>query len=290
VLVALIGGGAYLKVSGGTNNAANDTKPVTHGAVPSSPPTVSPPARAAGPPADPFAGSPADHYGDGAAGITIPAAVAHGPYSAAEVRAAYASVRKLLIASNLDPATLKGGSPTALANLLTSAQRAYFVQRLDQTGLDSDGYQRSTRGWVASFAPGSTKLIGSVIKVHGTMSAGIGQVNGHEVLRIHLDYVFVYPVEPPGLPADWMRIVDRNYGNVEFATWDDPGGALEAFLIQWNEGGTAGARCDVNDGFIHPQFPNGPASKVKPSGTPVNPYSQSAPPANDNACHPTTGT
>jgi hypothetical protein len=290
VLVALLGGGAYLKLNGGASTAANDTKPVTHGATPTSPPTVSPPARAAGPPADPFAGSPADQYANGTAGITIPAAAAHGPYSAAEVRAAYASVRKLLIASNLDPATLRGGSPTAFANLLTSAQRTYFVQRLDQTGLDSHGYQRSTRGWVASFAPGTTKLIGSVIKVHGTISAGIAQVNGHEVLRIHLDYVFVYPVEPPGLPADWMRIVDRNYGNVDFATWDDPGGAPEAFLNLWNEGGTAGARCDVNDGFIHPQFPNGPGSKVKPSGTPVNPYSQSAPPPTGNACHTTTGT
>jgi hypothetical protein len=83
----------------------------------------------------------------------MPTAVAHGPYSAAEVQAAYTEVRKLLIAANLDPATLKG--------------------------------------------------------------------------RIHLDYVFVYPVEPPSLPADWMRVVDRNYGNVDFATWDDPGGALE---------------------------------------------------------------
>jgi hypothetical protein len=289
VLVALIGGGAYLKVNGGTNSTANDTKPVTHGAVPSSPPTVSPPARAAGPPADPFAGSPADQYANGSAGITIPAAVAHGPFSAAEVQAAYNGVRKLLVASNLDPATLMGGSPTAFADLLTSGQRAFFVQRLDQTGLDSQG-ERSTRAWVASFPPGTTKLIGSVIKVHGTMSAGIAHVDGQEVLRIHVDYVFVYAVEPPGLPADWMRIVDRNYGDVDFATWNDPGGALEASLYLWNAGGTAGERCGINDGFIHPQFPSGPGSQVKPSGPPVNPYDQSAPPPTGKGCRATTGT
>jgi hypothetical protein len=292
VLVGLLGGGAYLKLEGQAHNAADDTKPVTNGAVPTLSPSNSPsaPARAAGPPADPFAGSPADTYADGTAGITVPAAVAHGPYSAAVVQAAYTDVRKLLTAANLDPATLKGGSPTAFADLLTTQERAYFVDRLDQTGLDSKGYQRSTRGWVASFAPGTTSLIGSVIKAHGTMSAGITQISGHEVLRIHLDYVFVYPVEPPGQPGDWMRVVDRNYGDVDFATWDDPGGALEPDLYLWNGGGTAGARCDVNDGFIHPQFPNGPGSKVKPSGTPVNPYDQSGPPPAGTACRATTGT
>src|SRR5690348_5000533 len=46
-----------------------------------------------GPPADPFAGTPAEHWADGAAGITIPAAKAHGPYSAAQVRSAYQTTR-----------------------------------------------------------------------------------------------------------------------------------------------------------------------------------------------------
>jgi hypothetical protein len=294
VLVGLLGGGAYLKLHGQAPDAADDTKPVTNGAVPTLPPSNSPSppasAGAAGPPADPFAGSPAESYADGTAGITVPAAVAHGPYSAAVVQAAYTGVRKLLIAANLDPATLKGGSPAAFADLLTAQQRAYFVGRLDQTGLDSQGYERSTRAWVASFAPGTTSLVGSVIKVHGTMSAGVAQDSGREVLRIHLDYVFVYPVEPPGVPADWMRVVDRNYGDVDFATWDDPGGALEPFLYLWNGGGTAGVRCDVNDGFIHPGFPSGPGSKVKPSGTPVDPYDQSSPPPTGTACRATTGT
>jgi hypothetical protein len=61
--------------------------------------------------------------------------------------------------------------------------------------LSKQGYALSTRGWVASFAPGTTTLIGTV------------------------DYRFVYAVEPPHAPADWMRIVGQVSGYVEFNDW-----------------------------------------------------------------------
>lgn len=86
-----------------------------------------------------------------------------------------------------------------------------------------------------------------------------------------------------------MRIVNRNYGDIDFATWDDPGGALEPWLYQWSGGNTAGARCDIADGFVHPGYPTGPPEKVKASGAPVNPYDQSTVPSS-LACRPTTGT
>ena len=142
---------------------------------------------------------------------------------------------------------------------------------------------------MASFAPGTTRLIGSIIKVHGTMSAGVAHEGSREVLRIHVNYLFVYPVEPPGRPQDWMRIVDRNYDDVDFYPWDDPGGALEPWLYAWT-GDVAGGRCDINDGFIHPQYPTGPAGRTPPSGAPVNPYNLSAPPATGEKCFSTTGT
>jgi hypothetical protein len=52
---------------------------------------------------------------------------------------------------------------------------------------------------------------------------------------------------------------------------------------------TAGGRCDVADGFVHPEFPAGPPDKVKPKGAPVNPYNQNEP-AGNVACQATTGT
>jgi hypothetical protein len=282
VIFGIAGALTWARVGGSAKNPADDTKPVTNGAAPHV--SASTPA---GPPADPFTGSPADGYADGRAGIVVPAAHAVGSYSAAEVQAAYAEVRRLLIASNLDPQTLHGGSPDALANLLTAQQRTFFVSRLNKIGADKQGYELSTRDWATSFAPGTTQFIGDTIKVYGTMSAAAAQLNGRDVLRIYADYLFVYAVEPPHDPARWMRIVARNYGNVDFATWNDPGGQLEPWLL--SDVTTAGARCDINDGFVHPDFPSGPPGKVKPSGAPINPYNQAAKPER-KACIAATGT
>jgi hypothetical protein len=287
VIFGIAGALTWARLGWSSKNPANDTRPVTNGAVPHF--SASAPARPAGPPADPFAGSPADGYADGQAGIVVPAAHAVGSYPAAEVQAAYAETRKLLIASNLDPQTLRGGSPDALASLLTAQQRTFFVSELNRAGANKQGYPLSTRAWVTSFAPGTTQFIGGTIKVNGTMSAAVARDNGRDVLRIHTDYLFAYAVEPPHDPVDWMRIVDRNYSNVDFATWDDPGGQLEPWLSLWNGGGTAGARCGINDGFVHPAFPSGPPDKVQPSGAPINPYSQTAKPK-IKGCFVTTGT
>jgi hypothetical protein len=288
VIFGVAGALTWARLAGPLKNPADDTRLVTNGAVPHVParvPTVA--AAPAGPPADPFAGSPADGYADGQAGIVIPAAHAVGSYSAAEVQAAYAEVRKLLIAANLDPQTLRGGSPDAFANLLTAQQRTFFVSGLDKIGADKQGDPLSTRVWVTSFAPGTTQFIGDTIKVHGTMSASITQGNGREALRIHADYLFVYAAEPPHDPANWMRIVERSYSNADFATWDDPGGQLEPWLSLWNGGIRAGARCGINDGFVHPNFPSGPPDKVKPSGAPIDPYNQATKPG-FQACQATT--
>jgi hypothetical protein len=242
-----------------------------------------------GPPADPFTGSPADGWADGAAGITVPTARARGQFTAAQVRAAYQTTRTLLIAANLDWPTLRGGTPTAFADLLTSDQRHEFLTGLGKKGRDSHGFPLSTREWVTSFAPGTTKFVTTVVKVHGSMSATTAVSSGTTVLRIKVNYLFVYAVEPPGLPSDWMRVVDQEYGYVDFATWDDPGGPLEP----WTQitGSTSGVQCGTTDGYIHPDYPNGPPSRVQPSGSPVNPYS-TAPPDNSGTykCRNTTGT
>jgi hypothetical protein len=268
----------------GAGGGPNDTAPITNGPVP--PSFALPPA---GPPADPFAGSPAEGYADGKAGIVAPAARPVGQFSAAQVAAAYRDVRKLIVAANLNPHTLSGGSPAAFARLLVSQQRGWFVRHLDTMGAYKTGAPRSTRALVTSFAPRTTQLVSHTIKVRGSMRALVARDAGRAVLRIHLDTLFVYAVEPPGHPANWMRVVNRNYGDVDFANWDDPGGALEPWLRLWNAGGVSGARCDVADGFIHPAFPAGPPSKVNPTGQPVNPYDQSVRPST-KGCRSTTGT
>jgi len=226
--------------------------------------------------ADPFAGTPADNFPDGAAGIVPPAAHPVGSFSAAQVAAAYATTKELLIAADLDPGTLRGGRPDAFARLLAAPERSYFLARLGRTGVDSHGRALSTRSWVISLAPG-TVLVGSEIRVHGVMTALAVRQSGRAVLRVHADYLFVYPVQRPGLPLTRMRIVARAAVDVDFAQWSEQGGPLQPW---WRPigGGPAGVRCDINDGFVHPQFPGSLPTEVRPSGAPIDPYDQRIPP------------
>lgn len=262
------GNGAQAARSGPARQAAPDGQP-------------------SGPPSNPFAGSPANGYADGQAGIVIPAAHAVGRYTAAQVRDAYQTVKKLLVASQLDPKTLAGGAPDAYANLLIPLQRAVFLSNLNKTGLTSQGYLRSTRGSVAAFAPGTTRLIGHTIKVHGTMSAQSATLAGRPVLRINVSELFVYPVAPPHHPADWMRVVGHDQGQVDFGHFTRTDGALQPYVLL--SPFFAGTRCGIYDGYIHPAFPSGPPPKVAPSGAPVNPYSlATAPPS--HGCKHISGT
>jgi hypothetical protein len=298
VVLAAAGFFGWHQVSRSSVGGPDDTQVVTNGAVPttSASPTAASPTAAVspgaglltGPPADPFAGTAADQWADGAAGITLPAAVSHGPFTASEVAGAYATTRTLLIAQNLDPTTLRGGAPTAFADVLTAQQRTQFTAGLDKIGLSKQGYSLSTRDWVASFAPGTTTLIGTVIKVHGTMSARSATDQGQTVLEINVNYRFVYAVEPPHDPADWMRIVGQVTGYIEFDDWQDPGGPIQPWDISALPS-EAGARCGTTDGYSHPEYPGGPPSKVQPSGAPINPYSMNNQPST-GICQNTTGT
>lgn len=222
--------------------------------------------------ADPFAGTPAEGFASGAAGIVLPAAKPVRGYRTDQVRAAYATTRQLLIAANLDWPTLQGGPPDAFSKLLNIRQQAQFLGGLDRAPA-ADGQSRATRSWVVSFAPGSTAFVGSVIKVHGGIAAMTATDKGRPVLRIRFNYLFVYPVQRPGRPQTRVRVVAHLIGHADFARWTDPGGPLQPW---WLAGGPAlaGAQCGTTDGYVHPAFPATASSRVTPSptGTPIDPY------------------
>ena len=60
---------------------------------------------------------------------------------------------------------------------------------------------------------------------------------GSQVLRITYDYLFVYAVEPPGDPASWMRVVQQQYGTVDFGRWDYTGSSFEPWISDGNRRG-----------------------------------------------------
>jgi hypothetical protein len=282
VLLIAAGTGAYYLHGRSPAAAAG---PAGHTRSPSAPPQLESP-QPNGPPSDPFADSQAADWATGAAGIVLPSAGPHGPFTAAQVRAAYTTTRNLLIAQDLNWPTLEGGAPTAFEHLLPSWYQSQFLADLDKTGRAANGTLRTSRGYVTSFAPGSTQFVTQVVKVRGTMSAGTSTYSGSEVLKVSFVYVFAYAVEPPGKPGDWMRVVQQQYGYFDF----EPSSMTD--FQSFNMGfATGGGLCGVTDGYIHPSFPQGPPSTVQPSGPAQDPYSLATPQAGVGyTCHPTTGT
>ena len=252
--------------------------------------SVVPSIAADGPPVLPFASTPAKNWADGAAGIVVPAAKPVGTFTAAQVEAAYQTTRSLLIAGDLNQPTLLGGPPTAFADLLASQQRTQFLDGLDKNGVNKAGLPLSTRQWVTSFAPGSAKLIGSVIKVRGTMSAKSVYVSDTTALAITVNYLFVYAIERPGNATDWMRLVTHRDGSFDFAAWQDPGSRLTPWDL--TSGNKAGAECGGTGGYVYPDYPSGqrPGAQPRASGPALNPYSLATElPANES-CAQSTGT
>ena len=244
-----------------------------------------------GPPSDPFSGTPADHWANGASGIVVPPATPIGEFPAGRVRFAYQRTRQLLIAATLTRTTLLGGSPAAFTRLLTGQQRAQFLAALTKTGLDKQGNPVSSRSDITSFAPGSTQLIGTVIKVHGTMRAHEATTKaGFLDLDVNVDYIFVYPIEPPHQPTRWMRIVTQMAWTVIFSAWTGAATPFEPWVV-FNES-FAGTTCGTTDGYLHPDYPGSqagaPAPSVSPSGTPVDPYAMAT--TGPPGCQRTTGT
>jgi len=244
----------------------------------------------AGPSADPFAATPADHWANGAAGIVLPAAKPIGGFTTAQVESAYQTTRKLLIAADLDKTTLLGGAPTAFADLLTNASRTWFLDGLNKEGVNKAGAPLSTRQYVVSFAPGSTQLIGNVIKVHGTMHAQAATNGGSPELDIYVDYLFTYAAEPPHHPEDWMRLVSEAAWDVSFGDWQGAPTSFEPWFSTDGDDGVAGNSCGNKDGYVHPAWPSTRETEPSASGSgaPLNPYApgQSA----SVTCQNTTGT
>jgi hypothetical protein len=236
--------------------------------------------------ASPFAGSPAASFPDGAAGIVLPPSRPVGPYTSAQVASAFVTVKNLLVAANLNVATLQGSRPTAFGSLLTSQQRSWFYEHLTKPVRPKNARPWLTRAWVTSFAAG-TELVGSIIKVHGApMTAKVVTVSDRPALQITANYLFVYPVEQQGQPGSRLRVVAHEFATVQFAQWYDPGGSLQPWISGFGDS-YAGVQCGTTDGFVHPAFPLLGPGKVRPSGPPVDPYNLAQRP---KGCQPVTST
>lgn len=234
---------------GGRNPA--ETRPVTDGPIP----TISAD--------DPFEGSPAARYADGAAGIVMPEPRAMAGLGKAQVADLYRRGRELIIAGRLDRTMVLGGAPDAFAKRLDPTDRRYFVRRLNHRDP-----KVNTRYWISSLAPHSAGLAGSVIKVHGTVKVSATGKYGRRGIMMRFNHIFVYPVYRPGDRGTLTRLVVHAETHL-FGYRES--GSTHLLLVKSHSSYTP-ARCDIDDGFIHPFFEDSAPDKVGASGRPQDPY------------------
>ncbi|MFI6371836.1 hypothetical protein [Streptomyces sp. NPDC050546] len=219
---------------------------------------------------EPFAGSPALRWADGEAGIVLPEAKAVGPVPKDRVEQALKLTRKLLIAANLDPATVRGERPEAALSVLDPKQPGLLDDL--NTALRSPSDKHDPLTMFSRFDPDEIRPVGDVIKTRGRMTFAKGS---HAGVAVRADYTFVYPVMRADGSTEVTRTIVRRVLDVELA---DPARyrATEGRLIvrEYDEevGNTA---CDVNDGYLHPEFPSSEDKGPDPTGPTTDPYDRS---------------
>lgn len=213
-----------------------------------------------------FADSPSLTWANNADGIVLPAAAKVGSFSASQVADGYAQMKKLLAAGNLDATILDGGPLNDFTTLIDPLDKV--TDRLDQW-LRAPSYQGDPTELVTRFNPKTTRLLGHIVKVRGTMSASLDK---NSDLLITGDYRFVYAVGPAdGSGSPSRSVVHRLYQISVFKPGKYESTPGTAWLYLFNDD-IANSACFVYNGFINPQFGSG---GVAAPGKTVDPYASS---------------
>ncbi|MEX1657678.1 hypothetical protein ABZ960_31660 [Streptomyces pseudovenezuelae] len=221
---------------------------------------------------DPFAGSPAKLWADGAAGIAVPRAKAVGGRSAAKVEQVLELTKKLLVESNLDPATLRGERPEAALDVLDPLQKD--VRGLLETGLRKPDEKHDPLWMFSRFDPEEVRPVGDVVKTRGRMTFKAGE---HASVAVHADYTFVYPVVQTNGSTEVTRTIIRRILDVEIsdpAKYQVTPGKLT--VVNWDQDINNSA-CERYDGFLHPSFSSSGPTGPDPTGPTSDPYDRSKP-------------
>lgn len=252
-------------------DGGDDTTPL---AAESARPDAPPPTRDASGPTleEPFRGSPAARWADGAAGITVPDAKATGWMSEAQVRQALARTRDFLAHSSLDADVLRGERPEraiAYVNPHQSDMRRFLRTAFDEPSAKNDPTMLFTR-----FDPRETRLVGDVVKTRGRMTYEEGE---RGALKVSTDVTFVYPVVRADGDSDSMtRVIVRR---AVVVAWDNPATVVtepDTFGLVSFRSFSSNAGCDSDDGYYTPSFADRAAGSAEPhDGATVDPFDRS---------------
>lgn len=219
---------------------------------------------------DPFRGSPAAQWAEGAAGIEVPAATAVGGLGQEQVGQALEKAKRFLVAANLDPAVLRGERPKAALELLDPRQPE-VPQRVERS-LAQPGAENPPVTLFTRFDPAEVQPVGDVVKVRGSMRVEAGEPGEALVVT---DYTFVHPMTK-GDGSVQRTIVRRQvtFALLDPARWDTTEGRLQLrrYDSEWSN-----VRCEATGGFLHPDFPQVVSGGTKASGELTDPYDRTGP-------------
>jgi hypothetical protein len=134
-------------------------------------------------PASPFAGTPAEAYPAGEAGITLPKATAVTGFTAAEVGTSLQKVRRAMIAARLDQAMLIAHNPKPLLAMVSPGQRDSLA------GWFRDRRFSSLATWIYPAVHLDPR---SRPRVSGRVTYASAKVQGIQTLQITTNFVWVY--------------------------------------------------------------------------------------------------
>ncbi|MEU0070936.1 hypothetical protein ABZ027_15545 [Streptomyces sp. NPDC006332] len=221
---------------------------------------------------EPFAGSPALRWADGASGIVLPKATAVGGIPADRVEKALQLTRTLLVEANLDPKTVGGARPEAALAVLDPKQPKLLDdlnRSLRTPGEDDDPLSMFSR-----FDPADVRLVGDVIKTRGRMTFKKGDQGG---VGVRADYTFVYPVVRADGSVEVTRTIVRRVLEVELL---DPARYVttpDRLVVVRHDRDVGNTACGIHDGFLHPRFRSAEPSGSPATGPTTDPYDRSRP-------------
>ncbi|MFC7217325.1 hypothetical protein ACFQLX_03940 [Streptomyces polyrhachis] len=219
-------------------------------------------------PDDPFRGSPAARWSDGAAGITVPEARATGWMDRAQVARALGRTRDFLAAASLDPEVLRGGRPGKATALISPHQKD--VQSYLRAAFRAPSAQDDPLLLFSRFDPSHTRLVGDVVKTRGRLTYREGE---RGALQVAGDVTYVYPVAPAAGGDEVVRTIVRRE---VVLNWDDPSKvitepgtfSLVSYKVDMTNGG-----CGAPTGYLTPPF--GTEQAARSDGPEVDPYDRS---------------
>ena len=221
---------------------------------------------------EPFRGSPAVRWGDGTAGIHLPAAQATGWMSKEQVTRVLDRTRDFLADSSLDPAVLRGERPSKAIALVNPHQRDvrdYLTAAFRAPSRENDPLLLFSR-----FETSKVRLVGDVVKTRGRVTYREGERGAVEVAT---DVTYVYPVVRAAAGSD--EVVRTIVRREVVMSWDDPAKVVTEpgtfSLLSYKTDSTNGGCDDTYPGYLTPEFGAERATASPGDGPEVDPYDRS---------------